>query len=129
MIGAPQPKFHDANIDSENIYFSYPRPSLCAGSLQFSYRRGQRVCLAGSSGAGKSAVLTLLHGRAIRQPARAPAGQDSVKSTTRRFLVVSISRCGNQAPQHRRAPCWSERSTVSMFMQKPMSEITLPGAA
>ncbi|AUT76098.1 hypothetical protein C2L64_48750 [Paraburkholderia hospita] len=40
---------------------------------------GQRVGLAGSSGAGKSAVLTLLHDRAIGQPARAPVGQDSVQ--------------------------------------------------
>ena len=75
-----QPKFHDANIDSENISFSCPRPSLCAGSLQFAYRRGQRVGLAGSSGAGKSAVLMLLHvGRSASRLAGAPVGQDSVQ--------------------------------------------------
>jgi ATP-binding cassette subfamily B protein len=85
-VGAPPLQIRDANIDFENITFSYPgrRPVLEHFSLHID--AGHRVGLVGPSGAGKSTVLALL--QRTFDPAR---GAGAVSISGQRLSDVSLA--------------------------------------
>jgi len=59
-VGVPQLQIRDANIDFENISFSYPGRRRVLDHFSLHIDAGQRVGLVGPSGAGKTTVLALL---------------------------------------------------------------------
>ncbi|WP_036044070.1 ABC transporter ATP-binding protein [Paraburkholderia mimosarum] len=59
-VGVPNLEVRDANIDFENISFSYPGRRRVLDHFSLHIDAGQRVGLVGPSGAGKSTVLALL---------------------------------------------------------------------
>ncbi|WP_322032591.1 ABC transporter ATP-binding protein [Paraburkholderia sp. J76] len=59
-LGVPDLQVRDANIDFENISFSYPGRRRVLDHFSLHIDAGQRVGLVGPSGAGKSTVLALL---------------------------------------------------------------------
>ncbi|MCP3712511.1 ABC transporter ATP-binding protein/permease [Paraburkholderia sp. CNPSo 3274] len=59
-MGVPNLEVRDANIDFENISFSYPGRRRVLDHFSLHIDAGQRVGLVGPSGAGKSTVLALL---------------------------------------------------------------------
>ncbi|MFP3643908.1 ATP-binding cassette domain-containing protein [Paraburkholderia sp. SIMBA_054] len=59
-VGVPPLQIRDANIDFENITFSYAGRRRVLDHFSLHIDAGQRVGLVGPSGAGKSTVLALL---------------------------------------------------------------------
>jgi ATP-binding cassette, subfamily B, bacterial len=66
-IGVPPLQIRDANIDFENVTFSYPGRRRVLDHFSLHIDAGQRVGLVGPSGAGKSTVFALLQ-RAFDPP-------------------------------------------------------------
>ncbi|WP_035514838.1 ABC transporter ATP-binding protein [Paraburkholderia nodosa] len=84
-MGVPDLQIRDANIDFENISFSYPGRRRVLDHFSLHIDAGQRVGLVGSSGAGKSTVFALL----LRwfDP---PAGAGAVCISGQRLSDVSL---------------------------------------
>ncbi|MFC6142790.1 ABC transporter ATP-binding protein [Paraburkholderia silvatlantica] len=84
-LGLPNLDVRDANIDFENISFSYPGRRRVLDHFSLHIDAGQRVGLVGPSGAGKSTVLALL----LRwfDP---PAGAGAVCISGQRLSDVSL---------------------------------------
>ncbi|WP_225031730.1 ABC transporter ATP-binding protein [Paraburkholderia sp. XV] len=59
-IGVPSLQVRDANIDFENVTFSYPGRRRVLDHFSLHIDAGQRVGLVGPSGAGKTTILALL---------------------------------------------------------------------
>ncbi|MEX4001564.1 ABC transporter ATP-binding protein [Paraburkholderia sp. EG285A] len=84
-MDVPDLQIRDANIDFENISFSYPGRRRVLDHFNLHIDAGQRVGLVGVSGAGKSTVLALL----LRwfDP---PAGAGAVCISGQRLCDVSL---------------------------------------
>ncbi|WP_069268997.1 ABC transporter ATP-binding protein, partial [Paraburkholderia nodosa] len=84
-VDVPDLQIRDANIDFENISFSYPGRRRVLDHFSLHIDAGQRVGLVGVSGAGKSTVLALL----LRwfDP---PAGAGAVCISGQRLCDVSL---------------------------------------
>ncbi|WP_062515875.1 ATP-binding cassette domain-containing protein [Demequina gelatinilytica] len=85
---APEPTADDGSIVLEDVTFTYGRdasaPVLDGFALQV--RRGERVVLAGRSGAGKSTVLGLIQGHLAAQSGTVKVGGHDVRDVSPAWL-------------------------------------------
>ena len=84
-VGVPPLQIRDANIDFENVTFSYAGRRRVLDHFSLHIDAGQRVGLVGPSGAGKSTVLALLQ-RAFDPP----SGSGAVCISGQRLCDVSL---------------------------------------
>jgi ATP-binding cassette, subfamily B, bacterial len=89
-IGVPLLQVRDANIDFENITFSYPGRRRVLDHFSLHIDAGQRVGLVGPSGAGKSTVLALLQRSFDPQP-----GAGAVCISGQRLSDISLNSLHN----------------------------------
>jgi len=85
-IGVPLLQVRDANIDFENITFSYPGRRRVLDHFSLHIDAGQRVGLVGPSGAGKSTVFALL-----QRSFDPPHGSGAVCISGQRLCDISLN--------------------------------------
>ncbi|MBP0595404.1 ABC transporter ATP-binding protein [Paraburkholderia sp. LEh10] len=89
-IGVPSLQIRDANIDFENITFSYPGRRRVLDHFSLHIDAGQRVGLVGPSGAGKTTVLALL-----QRTFDPPSGSGAVCISGQRLCDIDLNSLHN----------------------------------
>ncbi|MBN3761879.1 ABC transporter ATP-binding protein [Burkholderia sp. Ac-20365] len=84
-MGVPALQIRDANIDFENVTFSYPGRRRVLDHFSLHIDAGQRVGLVGPSGAGKTTVLALL-----QRSFDPPSGAGAVCISGQRLRDISL---------------------------------------